>query len=80
MAASDLSNALCHLRDGVLASGDDSGNISVWDLRVSSTEAKDLCQFDLREHEDQITGLEFMNDHFLLSSSIDGHLGVFDLR
>jgi len=51
-------NCFEYLSDNAcIISGDDNGMIKIWDFRVSSTKAEDLCVLSMKEHEDQITGL-----------------------
>ena len=80
-AHDDPINALEYISENaILSTGDDAGHIALWDFRKASTLPKDLCVMDLREHEDQITGLSLVRDHYLLSSSIDARMAVWDLR
>ena len=55
--------------------------IKIWDFRISSTKAKNLCVATFTENEDTITGIELNEDkNMLLSTSNDGFFGVFDIK
>ena len=63
------------LPNGVLVSGDDEGEIKVWDLRTN------VCVLNYYEQSETITDFAINSDlSFLLATSVDGTLGVFDLR
>lgn len=72
----------------LLATGDDTGGVRVWDERLcgssSSTTAQRLpqgCVLSWKKNEDFISGIEHSEDgHTLLASSADGRLAVFDMR
>ncbi|CAD8093761.1 unnamed protein product [Paramecium primaurelia] len=68
-------NALKQLNDSIIATGDDTGNIKIWDLRQNK------CVFKVKEAEEAISGIEIdSSNNLLLSSSLDGYLSVHDLR
>lgn len=61
--------------NGILVSGDDEGEIKIWDLRTN------VCVLNYYEQSETITDFAINSDlTFLLSTSVDGTLGVFDLR
>jgi WD40 repeat protein len=67
--------------DHVVATGDDNGLIKIWDLRQAQAGVKKSCAMELNEHEQSITGLNYVQDkNMLLSVANDGMLGVWDLR
>jgi len=79
----DISNAhnepmyTCEfLSKDVLATGDDDGQIKIWDLRSKS------CVYDVHEQkEGTVTDMTFNNEKTMLfSSSNNGTLAVYDLR
>lgn len=58
-----------------MASGDDEGEIKLWDIRT------DTSILNYSEQSETITDFTFNNDlTFLLATSVDGTLGVYDLR
>ena len=67
---------------GTFASGDDEGEIKVWDSRVcasSGSSSKPVHSFDA--HEDFISDLTYVADkQMLLATSGDGTLSGYDLR
>eukprot|EP01012_Entosiphon_sulcatum_P056674 TRINITY_DN80370_c0_g1_i1.p1 TRINITY_DN80370_c0_g1~~TRINITY_DN80370_c0_g1_i1.p1 ORF type:complete len:400 (-),score=72.80 TRINITY_DN80370_c0_g1_i1:74-1273(-) len=68
-------NKLIFLRHDSIATGDDDGNVSIWDLRDPR---KAVHTFS--EHADQVTGLAFNADEAtLLSCASDGYLAAYDL-
>lgn len=76
-------NTVIHIENGnIIATGDDDGRIKIWDLRVAATESMNkACVISFNEHEGTISDMVLNQDKtMLLSSSNDGHLGVFDLR
>ncbi len=61
----------------LLATGDDEGEIRVWDLKAKNS--KPIMKFT--EHEETCTGLAYNEEHtMLVSCSTDGTLATFDLR
>ena len=64
------------LSSDVLITGDDDGQIKIWDLRSKS------CVYDVHEQkEGTITDITYNKDKtYLFSSSNNGTLGVYDLR
>jgi WD40 repeat protein len=71
--------SLCYLNDHVIASGDDNGNLMLWDLR-QSLEKNPIC--DVYEQEDgTISSIKFLEkDNQIFCSCTNGTLGVYDLR
>jgi WD40 repeat protein len=67
--------------NSVIATGDDDGEIKIWDFRISSTSADKLCVASFQENEDTITDM-VLNDekNKLLVTSNDGFFGVYDIR
>lgn len=65
-----------YLSKDVLITGDDDGHIKIWDLRSKS------CVYDVHEQkEGTITGITYdLQKTYLLSTSNNGTLGVYDLR
>ncbi|KAL7751583.1 WD domain repeat-containing protein 55 [Sorochytrium milnesiophthora] len=63
------------ISESVVASGDESGNIRLWDLRE-----KRVVQ-EYQEHDDFISDMHYSPDsHTLISTGGDGYLSVFDIR
>lgn len=74
-AHEDSISKVFFLNNQNLASGDDSGCVKVWDLRFSS------CVFEVKEQSEMVSGFAYSEkDSWLLSSSLDGTLAVYDLR
>lgn len=68
-------NIVKFLPNGILASGDDEGEIKLWDLKSPNPIANYV------EQSETITDFSFNSDlTFLLSTSVDGTLAVYDLR
>lgn len=63
------------MNNDILATGDDEGFVKVWDLRIQK------CVHMVQEQEEAISGIAFEpNSSFMLTTSLDGSLGVFDLK
>eukprot|EP00750_Incisomonas_marina_P009097 INCI15806.1.p1 GENE.INCI15806.1~~INCI15806.1.p1 ORF type:complete len:457 (+),score=120.82 INCI15806.1:153-1523(+) len=83
-AHKDGISALASVSNTLLASGDESGVIRLWDLRVTGsavTGAKPV--FESKDNKDYIAKLlpyHHGGKDFMFSCSGDGVLGVFDLR
>ena len=76
-------NSVIHVENGaIIATGDDDGRIKIWDLRIaSSSSVNKACIVKFSDHEGTISDMVTNADNtMLLSSSNDGHLGVYDLR
>lgn len=74
-AHEDSISKVFFLNDQNLVSGDDSGCVKIWDLRFSS------CVFEVNEQSEMVSGFAYSEkDSWLLSSSLDGTLAVYDLR
>ncbi|XP_074865615.1 WD repeat-containing protein 55 [Carettochelys insculpta] len=74
-AHSSALNSLLVVDEHLLATGDDSGEVKVWDLRRGS------AVMALREHEEYISGMAVdENKKLLLTTSGDGTMGVFNIR
>jgi len=68
-------NVLKFFPNGLLASGDDEGDIKIWDLRSKTS------VLTYSEQAETITDFSFNDDlTLLLATSVDGTLGVYDLR
>ena len=70
-------NALTLLGDVGVATGDDAGQVTCWDLRARTAALK------FHENVDYVSDMlytEQKNKHTLLVTGGDGHLAVFDLR
>ncbi|EGR27280.1 WD repeat protein [Ichthyophthirius multifiliis] len=68
-------NLVQFLNDDVLISGDDNGTIKIWDLKSSQ------CVYEGKEQTETITGVTVSQDfNFLLTTSLDGSLSVYDIR
>lgn len=65
-----------YLSKDALVTGDDDGMIKIWDLRSKS------CIYEVHEQKDgTITGMTYDSQKsYLLSTSNNGTLGVYDLR
>jgi len=63
------------LPNGALASGDDEGEIKLWDLRAKES------VLNYSEQSETITDFAINSElTLLLATSVDGTLGVYDLR
>lgn len=61
--------------NGLLVSGDDEGEIKIWDLKSN------MPIVTYSEQSETITDFSFNQElTFLLATSVDGTLGVYDLR
>lgn len=68
-------NKLCHISPNIIATGDDSGCVRIWDTRVS----EHTMNFHL--HEDFVSGFNYYDENqTLLSVSGDATLCAYDLR
>lgn len=71
-------NVLKAFDAGVLISGDDDGNVKIWDVRDAR---KPAAQISFSEHTDFISDLWCMQNLYnILSVGGDGHLSVYDMR
>ena len=72
----DAVNKLFHLTDNILATGCDSGEVKIWDVR---TEQGEVMSWHL--HEDFVSGFAFSEEKStLLSVAGDATLCAYDLR
>jgi len=72
-------NRMLLLSENLLATGDDSGEVKVWDLRASESSGGAAMAWHI--HEDFISALTFSPEQStLLSCSGDATLGVYDIR
>ena len=64
------------INENLFAAGDNEGKVSIFDIRTNKK------IISLKEQVEEITQLAHCeeHEHFLLSSSIDGSLAVYDLR
>jgi len=63
------------LSDDLVVTGDDEGIIKVWNLKEGQ------CIWEVAEQEGTITDMTFDADkNFLLATSTEGNLGVYDMR
>lgn len=68
-------NKVKFIGENIFVSSDMSGEIKLFDTRTK----KEVFKF--KEQEEEISELEYSEDHkMILSTSIDGTLGVFDIR
>jgi WD repeat-containing protein 55 len=68
-------NKVKFIGENMFASSDMTGEIKLFDLRTK----KEIFKF--KEQEEEISELEYSDQHrMILSTSIDGTLGVFDIR
>ncbi|KAL4510506.1 hypothetical protein ABPG72_004660 [Tetrahymena utriculariae] len=68
-------NLVKFLNDDILISGDDNGDIKVWDIKSSK------CVYEGNEQSEAITGVAVPeNLNYLLTTSLDGTLAVYDIR
>ena len=79
---SDAINKIAHLEgDHVIATGDDSGVVKIWDLRQAAHGQEKSCAMSFNEHEGSVSDFCFEpQGKKLLSVANDGMLGVWDLR
>lgn len=69
-------NRLCEISEHTVVTGDDSGEVKLWDIRVGSGAV--MCW---KEHEDFISGLAYHEENSsLLSISGDATLCYYDIR
>lgn len=75
-AHKDSVNVVKYLPNNLLASGDDEGTVKLWDLRISSPNV-----ITYEEQAETITDFTYSeSSSFLLSTSVDGTLAVYDLK
>lgn len=56
-------------------SGDDNGEIKLWDLRTTES------IFEVKQQGDTITGLRFDSSNTnIIASSLDGTLAIYDVK
>nr|XP_060628655.1 WD repeat-containing protein 55 [Anolis sagrei ordinatus] len=68
-------NCLLVIDEHLFATGDDSGELKVWDLR------KGTSIMEAKEHEEYISGMAVDgNKKLLLTTSGDGTMGVFNIK
>ncbi|XP_062833929.1 WD repeat-containing protein 55 isoform X3 [Anolis carolinensis] len=68
-------NSLLVIDENLFATGDDSGELKVWDLR------KGTSIMEAKEHEEYISGMAVDgNKKLLLTTSGDGTMGVFNIK
>ena len=70
----DQINSICLLRDGRLASGSGINTIEIFDLSSGKKE------MTLRGHEDTIVSLCVLDNGYLVSSSIDGKVKIWEIK
>uniref|UniRef100_A0A8D0HE57 WD repeat-containing protein 55 n=1 Tax=Sphenodon punctatus TaxID=8508 RepID=A0A8D0HE57_SPHPU len=74
-AHSSALNSLLVIDEHLFATGDDSGGMKVWDLRKGS------AIMEMKEHEEYISDMAIdENKKFLLTTSGDGTMGVFNIK
>ncbi|KAJ3206316.1 WD domain repeat-containing protein 55 [Clydaea vesicula] len=74
-AHSDAINSLKVLTENLVATGDDSGTVKIWDIRQRKVSIK------YKENVDFISDFDYVDSkNALLATSGDGCLSVFDLR
>jgi WD40 repeat protein len=63
----------------IIATGDDTGCVKLWDTRISSSPSSNIMEWNL--HEDFVSGFAYNNDaQTLLSVGGDATLCAYDLR
>ncbi|TRY59383.1 hypothetical protein DNTS_004293 [Danionella cerebrum] len=68
-------NALLLIDENIFATGDDEGNLMVWDVR------RGTFFMDMKHHEDYISDITIdQAKRILLTSSGDGTMGVFNIK
>ena len=56
-------------------SGDDDGQIKLWDLRTTE------CIFQAKQQSDTISGLRFDSAYTnIIASSLDGTIAIYDVK
>jgi len=69
-------NKVQYIQDNLVSSGDSLGEIKIWDVRCKKKQV-----FSFKEQSEEISDITYSyNTNFLLATSIDGTLGVYDLR
>lgn len=67
-------HCLCFLNDGRLASGKTDGTICIYNLETFQ------CELSLIEHSDYVSSLALLDNGFLLSSSADSSLKIWEFN
>ncbi|XP_054840281.1 WD repeat-containing protein 55 [Eublepharis macularius] len=74
-AHSSALNSLLVIDEHLFATGDDNGELKLWDLR------KGTSVMEMKHHEEYISGMALDgNKRLLLTTSGDGTMGVFNIR
>ncbi|KAJ2875431.1 WD domain repeat-containing protein 55 [Coemansia aciculifera] len=69
-------NIVKYVNEQIIATGDESGGVKLWDIRQNNKPA-----FTFKEHVDYISDMVFNTDkRHLLATSGDGCLSVYDVR
>lgn len=67
---------VCNFGENLVSTGDSEGCVKIWDVRK-----KKKSIFTFKEQSDEISDLAYSTaNQYLLSTSIDGTLSVYDLR
>jgi hypothetical protein len=68
-------NKVKFIGEKLFASSEQTGEMKIFDMRTK----KEIFQF--KEHDEEISEIEYSNQHrMILTTSIDGTLGVYDIR
>ena len=78
----DKLNKMLRLDDNTVITGDDSGCVKVWDLRIDNNKLVSSAAMEWHVHEDYVSSFLHVPDqnNTLLSGSGDGTLAIYDLR
>jgi WD40 repeat protein len=78
----DKLNKMLRLDDNTVITGDDSGCVKIWDLRVDNNKLTANAAMEWHVHEDYVSSFLHVpeKENTLLSGSGDGTLAIYDLR
>ena len=78
----DKLNKMLRLDDNTVITGDDSGCVKIWDLRVDNNKLTANAAMEWHVHEDYVSSFLHVpeKENTLLSGSGYGTLAIYDLR